>query len=239
MTTDLAVSDAPANLFGADNPALLVRRATDLANVLAGVIEEKRLYATIRGQRHVRVEGWTLLGSMLGVFAHIEWSRRLPDGWEAHAVVRTFDGHEVGAADGQCTWSEEHWRGREDYSLRSMAQTRAVSKALRMPLGYIVQLAGFNATPAEEMGPDESEPATPPRQRRSPRPTQDELRRAIRQAADARGIAEDGLAALAKEAGVEGKATVAQLRAILALVEAYNPAPEAIEDEEPPDDPYG
>jgi hypothetical protein len=32
-----------------------------------------------------------------------------------------------------------------------MAQTRAVSKALRLPLGFVMQLAGFNPTPAEEM----------------------------------------------------------------------------------------
>jgi hypothetical protein len=32
-----------------------------------------------------------------------------------------------------------------------MAQTRAVSKALRLPLGFVMQLAGFNPTPADEM----------------------------------------------------------------------------------------
>ena len=37
-----------------------------------------------------------------------------------------------------------------------MAQTRATSKALRQPLGFIVQLAGFDPTPAEEM-PREAE----------------------------------------------------------------------------------
>ena len=36
-----------------------------------------------------------------------------------------------------------------------MAQTRAGAKALRMPLGFVVHLAGYEATPAEEM---ETEP---------------------------------------------------------------------------------
>jgi hypothetical protein len=36
-----------------------------------------------------------------------------------------------------------------------MAQTRATSKALRQPLGFVMQLAGFNPTPAEEMPRDE------------------------------------------------------------------------------------
>ena len=40
---------------------------------------------------------------------------------------------------------------RDDYALRSMAQTRATSKALRQPLGFVMSLAGFDPTPAEEM----------------------------------------------------------------------------------------
>ena len=47
--------------------------------------------------------------------------------------------------------SEKSWAGRDDFALRSMAQTRATSKALRMPLGFVVTLAGYLATPAEEM----------------------------------------------------------------------------------------
>jgi hypothetical protein len=45
-----------------------------------------------------------------------------------------------------------------------MAQTRAVSRALRAPLGQIVALAGYDAASAEEMPPvvDEPEPATSP-----------------------------------------------------------------------------
>jgi hypothetical protein len=45
-----------------------------------------------------------------------------------------------------------------------MAQTRAVSKALRGPLGFVVTLAGYEATPAEEMPPSDSPPpqAAPP-----------------------------------------------------------------------------
>ena len=35
-----------------------------------------------------------------------------------------------------------------------MAQTRATSKALRLPLGFVMTLAGLEATPAEEMPQD-------------------------------------------------------------------------------------
>ena len=35
--------------------------------------------------------------------------------------------------------------------MMSMAQTRALGKAYRMALGWIMKMAGYEATPAEEM----------------------------------------------------------------------------------------
>jgi hypothetical protein len=105
----------------------------------------------------VNVEGWTLLGSMLGVFPVVTWTRPVlneeerPIGWEARVEARTRAGEIVGAAEAECIRSERSWTSRDDYALRSMAQTRAVSKALRLPLGFVMQLAGFDPTPAEEM----------------------------------------------------------------------------------------
>ena len=65
----------------------------------------------------------------------------------------------VGAAESMCSRSESKWKTSDDYAVRSMAQTRAVSKALRLPLGFIMELAGYSATPAEEI------PTEQPRQR--------------------------------------------------------------------------
>jgi hypothetical protein len=156
-------------LFGTDDPVVVVEQATRTAQALAGVIEKQHPYTQMGSSRHVRVEGWTLLGSMLGVFAIPIWTRSVRDdngehiGWEARVEARTRSGDVVGAADAQCLRTENMWsfnpvgrggkklQARDDFALRSMAQTRAVSKALRVPLDFIVQLAGFNATPAEEM----------------------------------------------------------------------------------------
>jgi hypothetical protein len=60
-------------------------------------------------------------------------------------------GQTVGAAEAMCTTNEGRWRKADPYAVRSMAQTRAVSKALRLPLGFIMQLAGYSPTPAEEI----------------------------------------------------------------------------------------
>ena len=161
MTVDYDPTPVPVNLFGAHNALAVIDAATAMAQPLAHIIEEQKLYTDIRGRRHVRVEGWALLGSMLGVFPVVCWSRPLEDGWEARVEARTRDGAIVGAAEAECLRSEGTWRDRDDYALRSMAQTRATSKALRLPLGFVIQLAGFETTPAEEM-PAEEAPAGPP-----------------------------------------------------------------------------
>ena len=82
-------------------------------------------------------------------------------GWEARVEARTLDGRTIGAAEACCTRDESRWKTQPDYAIRSMAQTRATSKALRGPLGFIVTLAGFQATPAEEMGSDDAPASVP------------------------------------------------------------------------------
>lgn len=142
---------APATLFRTEDPREVVARATDMATVLADVIAQRKLFKKIGDKNHVYVEAWTMLGSMLGVFPVLEWSRPVDGGWEARVVAQTRDGAIVGAAEAQCTRAESLWRNRDEYAIRSMAQTRATSKALRQPLGFVITLAGYSATPAEEM----------------------------------------------------------------------------------------
>lgn len=155
-------------LFRTSDPVELVRNAARVATELAKIVEDKHLYQSISGKKHVKVEGWTLLGNMLRVYPYLVWSRKLEDGWEARVEARTLDGTVVGAAESQCLRGEARWRTRDDYALRSMAQTRATSKALKMPLGFVFSMAGYDTTPAEEMPheaaekPAEKPPASQP-----------------------------------------------------------------------------
>lgn len=142
------------NLFGTQSPTEVIKSATEVAEVLKDVLVKQQLISNIKGREHVKVEGWTLLGTMLGVFPVNVWTRKLDDGWEARVEARTLSGAVVGAAEAECLRSENTWKSRDDYALRSMAQTRATSKALRQPLGFVVSLAGFDPTPAEEMPRD-------------------------------------------------------------------------------------
>lgn len=145
------------NLFATQTGAELVVQATERATALADVVRKQKLSVNISGREHVKVEGWTLLGSMLGVFPVTSAVRELRDsdggllGFEARVEARTLDGHVVGAAISRCMKEERNWGERDDYALLSMAQTRATSKALRMPLGFVMSLAGFDPTPADEV----------------------------------------------------------------------------------------
>jgi hypothetical protein len=152
LGTELVVhAQPPTTLFRTEDPVEVLERASRVAQALKGVIDQQKLVSNIQGREHVRVEGWTTLGSMLGVVPVVVWTRRTDDGWEARVEARTMDGRTVGAAEAMCSKTERTWKSRDDYALRSMAQTRATSKALRGPLGFVVTLAGYEATPAEEM----------------------------------------------------------------------------------------
>lgn len=72
--------------------------------------------------------------------------------WEAFVQIRTPAGVIVGSAEAMCSRAENTWAQRDDYAVRSMAETRAESRAYRRAVGWIVSIAGYNPTPAEEMG---------------------------------------------------------------------------------------
>ena len=162
-STDVAVVDprdavvehgTQVTLFGTDDPSLVIERASAIATALADVIKKQGLATMIQGKSHVRVEGWTVLGSMIGVFPVLESCEAIEidgiDGFVATVNAQTMNGNVIGKATAYCMRSENRWRNADTYAVASMAQTRATSKALRIPLGFIMQIAGYETTPAEE-----------------------------------------------------------------------------------------
>lgn len=149
---------APSTLFGTADPERALARMAEIATVLVDVIKDRKLFARISGKEHVTAEGWTTLGGMLGVVPVVAWTRPLEDGtgWEARVEARTLDGRIVGAAESMCSRSERTWARRDEFALRSMAQTRAIARALRAPLGQVVALAGFQPASAEEIDHDDA-----------------------------------------------------------------------------------
>ncbi len=159
--TDLELNHdraATLTLFGTAGPGAIVAQATAIADVIAPLIRERQLVKRIGQSEHVYLEGWTLAGTMLGVFATTvrTWEIGDDDGYGATVEARTLAGALVGRADAVVMRSEEvggkrKWLEAPAFQLLSMAQTRGSSKALRMPLGFVMKLAGYDTTPAEEM----------------------------------------------------------------------------------------
>jgi hypothetical protein len=153
------VDYAPArNLFGTSEPTEVLLAAKRVASALKAEIVAADMVRKIGGREYVLAEGWGTLGAMLGVTPHIVWSRSFEDGWEARAEVITADGRVIGAGEAMCLRSERGWAGRDSYALRSMAQTRATSRALRSVLAFVMTLSGVEATPAEEISDVPAEP---------------------------------------------------------------------------------
>jgi hypothetical protein len=156
LLPDVIDSPAPITLFGTSDPQVALERMSEVASVLVDVIKDRKLYARISGHEHVTAEGWTTLGGMLGIVPVVVWTKpnESGDGYLARVEARTLDGRLVGAAESECSRAERKWKNADAYAIRSMAQTRAIGRALRAPLGQIVVLAGYEPAGAEEISED-------------------------------------------------------------------------------------
>jgi hypothetical protein len=143
-------------LHASSAPAL-VQAASAMASTLADVIERQRLFNNISGRKHVRVEGWTTLATMLGCTPREVSNEAQEDGSYVATVelVRMRDGAVISRATSECGMDEPTWAGRARYARRSMAATRATGKTCRLAFSWIMTLAGYDATPAEEIPHDE------------------------------------------------------------------------------------
>jgi hypothetical protein len=155
---DQASDRQAMTLFGDATPHAIVARATAIADVIAPLIRERNLIKRIGASEHVYLEGWTLAGTMLGVFATTVRTWEIGDdaGYGATVEARTIAGALVGRADAvvmrnETVGGKQKWLEAPAFQLISMCQTRGASKALRMPLGFVMKLAGYDTTPAEEM----------------------------------------------------------------------------------------
>jgi hypothetical protein len=162
-----------------------IDRARRVANMLKGIVTEKNLSVRLGNSDHLKIEAWCACASMVGVAPLTEWVHEVRhptsgdlEGYEARVqVVQIATGQVVGAAEAGCFFEEtltrrdgstyERWT--ERHAVKSMAQTRATSKAIGQVLRWIPVLAGFSGTPYEEMPPGGNDgAAAPPKQRETP-----------------------------------------------------------------------
>lgn len=127
----------------------------DFANDLKDLIVQNKLFSNIKGKNYINVEGWQIAGAFLGIYPIVDTVENLSDGthYKYRAEVNLYDkdGTKVGSGMAICSNKEAGKRGFDEYAVASMAQTRAVGKAFRMKIGWLLKVAGYETTPAEEM----------------------------------------------------------------------------------------
>ena len=127
-----------------------------LATDLAKFIKENKLTTNVQGKEFVNVEGWQYAGSRLGIVPVVEHVINVSNEQEIkyQAKVILFDlksGQTVGAGFAVCSSKEQGKKFYQEFAIMSMAQTRAIGKAYRNILAWIIRAAGYEPTPAEEM----------------------------------------------------------------------------------------
>lgn len=73
-------------------------------------------------------------------------------------LINITTGRVVGRGVAICSNQEAKKRTFDEYAIQSMAETRATGKAFRLCLGWIVKLAGYEGTPAEEVDDESTDP---------------------------------------------------------------------------------
>ncbi len=140
-----------------------------MANVLKRHVVHHKLFTEIQGKNYAHVEGWQFAGGMLGLFPIVRSVESLSSGtekkWKAHVDIVDIKTNEVrGAGYALCSSSESKKKNFDEYAILSMAQTRAIGKAYRNLIGWVMKLAGYEGTPSEEMTKVGETPAAPPEQ---------------------------------------------------------------------------
>jgi len=142
-----------------DEGILMIERASSYAAILKDIIEKQKLYVDVEGRKFVTCEGWQVLGALLKCTAKITNVTKTNEGYYAEAEISNIEGKVLGKGQALCKFDEtitrkdgttfKRWDN--EFKTLSMAQTRAVSKAFRLSFSWILKIAGYEVTPAEEM----------------------------------------------------------------------------------------
>jgi len=137
-------------------PEAVLQEAQRAAKALEKVVAGKKKPVIFRGEQYLEFEDWQTVAKFYGLCARTLEAEPVEifgvKGARARAeVVDLRTGQVVGGAEAYCMRDEENWQGKPWFQLASMAQTRAGAKALRNVLAWVVVLAGYRPTPAEEI----------------------------------------------------------------------------------------
>lgn len=160
------------------SPEVVLENAKVAAKALVTVLSQKKKPVMMNGEQYLEMEDWQTCGQFYG-YSVKTYGAELVEidgvkGAKAYAdLIDIKTGLVVSGAEAYCMRDEEKWNTRPKYEwqgegknarrvkvaddpvpwfqLASMAQTRAGAKAFRNRLAWVVVLAGYKPTPAEEM----------------------------------------------------------------------------------------
>ena len=181
--------------YNLDQPTQMVV----MSKILKKYIVDNKLYAEIVGRNYVMVEGWQFAGGLLGFFPRVvsveNIGKESEVKWMAKVeIINTRDGSIASTGFALCSKAEMKKKSFDEYAILSMAQTRAIGKAFRNLIGWVMKLSGYEPTPAEEMKPGVVTASTVP-----PAPNQgsliqtrkvDELKAMVKGTTDAQKLVE-------------------------------------------------
>jgi hypothetical protein len=165
------------------DPEEYIRLATRQAEALSGVVEKQKLYSVISGKKFPKAEAWQTIVALDMACPITEWCVPFKDddgktiGYSARVhIVKNVE--VIASGEMVCGFDDYPCRGKtgmaQHRAAMSSAQTWAGAKAARMKYAWVVTLAGYESTPAEEIEehpPQTSErPAQPQRQPRQSQP---------------------------------------------------------------------
>ena len=141
-------------------PKQVLSEAQDAAKALQSVIAQSPTVVKFNGKNYLAFEHWQTCGRFYGVTARVTHTEYIEigeaKGFLAKAeAINTQTGAIISSAESMCMNDEQNWNKKPLFQLRSMAQTRACAKSLRNCLAWVVVLAGFEPSVAEEMTGDE------------------------------------------------------------------------------------
>lgn len=149
-----------------DEQTLILTNAANLATDVARLIKDRGLSKRLGGSKdHVMIEGWLTIARVQNEQPHSRVIRIFQDSKgheiiEAEGYLTKDNGRVVCTAHNYVSTEEANWKDKPFYARASMAQTRALAKALRNRHAWVMVMAGFETTPAEEM--DGVQPAAQP-----------------------------------------------------------------------------
>src|SRR5262245_17481792 len=158
---ELIKRETPSMLIMEGDPEAQLDYAQRASTALMKRVEAKKKKVIINGKQYLEFGDWQTLSRFFGATVGTEWTKRIERnellvGYEARAIVWQH-GQVISAAEASCLRDEKNWANRDEFALKSMAQTRAGSKALRNAFGWVAEMAGYSGTPAEEMNDDDDD----------------------------------------------------------------------------------